>query len=69
MVLNVVLYCVRDNSPWWANVQCKSNLTLTRDFCTIVHLVFYFVVEQVVGVGSLLIAAGICLIFMLLTNQ
>ncbi len=25
-----ILYCVRDNNPWWANVQCKSNLTLNK---------------------------------------
>ncbi len=25
---SAVLYYVRDNSPWWANVHCKSNLTI-----------------------------------------
>ncbi len=30
MVLTVVLYCVRDNSPWWANVHCKSNMTINK---------------------------------------
>ncbi len=25
-----VLYYVRDNSPWWANVHCKSNLTINK---------------------------------------
>ncbi len=25
-----VLYYVRDNSPWWAHVHCKSNLTINK---------------------------------------
>ncbi len=25
-----VLYCVRDNNPWLANVHCKSKLTINK---------------------------------------
>ncbi len=25
-----LLYCVRDNNPWWANVHCNLNLTINK---------------------------------------
>ncbi len=26
----IVFFCVRDNSLWWANVHCKSNLPVNK---------------------------------------